>query len=94
MWGSEGERFDVWRRLRAEALWSNHFTVTDIDVCERVDHMHYWKSDTHFAQPHTSVWFSKWFRPWAEFRNSGPVLAAGAGWDWGSLTEQSGRRED
>ena len=38
--------------------------------------------------------FSKWFRPWAEFRKSGPVLAAGAGWDWGSLTEQSGCRED
>ena len=57
MWGSVGERFDVWRRLRAEALWSNHFTVTDIDVCERIDHMHYWRSDTHLAQPHTSVWF-------------------------------------
>ena len=57
MWGSVGERFDVWRRLRAEALRSNQFDVTEIDVCERIDHMQYWRSDTHFAQPHTSVWF-------------------------------------
>ena len=40
--------------------------------------------------------FSKWCRFWAEFRNSGPVSASGAGWaaGWGSLTEQSECRED
>ena len=55
--GQCGERFDVWPRLRAEALWLAQLDTTEIDVCERIDHMHYWRSDTYFAQPHTSVWF-------------------------------------
>ena len=54
--GQCGERFDVWPRLRAEALWLAQFDVTEIDVCERIDHMHDWRSDAHFAQPHISVW--------------------------------------
>ena len=42
-------------RLRVEALWSNEFDIFDVNLCERVDRMAQWRSDTHFAQPHASV---------------------------------------
>ena len=51
-----GECVDSWPRPRTEALWSHDFDIYDIDVCDRIDRMQKWRSDTHFAQPHASVY--------------------------------------